>query len=193
MQPAEVVTTTAAGETRLMYTHTHTPHYVCPQGYWHRLWGTHTTHIPVMVKTGRLTGRIIHRDMMSTSTSPLQRTTHTITHLKDWASPAVYSAQTELISSCYAPVGHHNMYEWFICNYSDNQVPVSVLMKWKCKNVLVPASWMWLCCVSVSCQCTVTYLWVLNCWWDTTGHLKLFSDGLQTNHETNPEINWQWK
>ncbi len=26
--------------------------------------GTYTTHIPVMVKTGRLTGRIIHRDMM---------------------------------------------------------------------------------------------------------------------------------
>lgn len=27
--------------------------------------GTYTTHIPVMVKTGRLTGRIIHRDMMT--------------------------------------------------------------------------------------------------------------------------------
>lgn len=28
--------------------------------------GTYTTHIPVMVKTGRLTGRIIHRDMTAT-------------------------------------------------------------------------------------------------------------------------------
>lgn len=41
------------------------------------LWGTYTTHIPVMVKTGRLTGRIIHRDMTTTRRSPLQRTTNT--------------------------------------------------------------------------------------------------------------------
>ena len=38
--------------------------------------GTHTTHIPVMVKTGRLTGRMLHRDMTATSTASLQTTTH---------------------------------------------------------------------------------------------------------------------
>lgn len=33
---------------------------------------THTTHIPVMVKTGRLTGMIIHGDMSASRRSPLQ-------------------------------------------------------------------------------------------------------------------------
>lgn len=41
--------------------------------------GTYTTHIPVMVKTGRLTGRIIQRDMM---TAALWTTTNCIKDLK---------------------------------------------------------------------------------------------------------------
>lgn len=39
--------------------------------------GTHTTQMPAMVKTGRLMGRIIHRDMAATWSG----TTSSITHL----------------------------------------------------------------------------------------------------------------
>lgn len=38
--------------------------------------GTYTTHIPVMVKTGRLTGMIIHTDMTTSCRSPLQTSTN---------------------------------------------------------------------------------------------------------------------
>lgn len=44
---------------------------------WYEINWTYTTHIPVMVRAGRLTGKNIHRDISSTrsSTAPLKKST----------------------------------------------------------------------------------------------------------------------
>lgn len=52
--------------------HTYSKHFI-----WYEINWTYTTHIPVMVRAGRLTGKIIHRDISGTrsSTAPLKKST----------------------------------------------------------------------------------------------------------------------
>lgn len=58
--------------TGLIHTYSKHDHFI-----WYEIIWTYTTHIPVMVRAGRLTGKIIHRDISSTrsSTAPLKKST----------------------------------------------------------------------------------------------------------------------